>query len=364
MRILFISRFFPYIGGREAVVLFLANKLSEKHTITVATPDIGRLAKEYKVIPNDKESLDRLFKSSPPDIVNIHTFYLCSDYLVKLCHEYNIPIVATIHGDFFNFGTTESKKIFKKTINSANHIISVCKHGAQEMTKRKISANKITTIKNGVDTKIFKKLLNSKASLRQTLGLPLRKKLFITPARMTPYKGIEFLIKTIDGTKLKNAYFIVVTPPTRYKEDEMNYMNYLLKIVNKNKINNFEIRFADYSTMPFLYQACDFLIMSSKTEQMPLAIIEAMASNVPVIATNVGGVSEVVKNNINGILVSYGNMTQLRKAIKMVYKNNLPIASIKRQAYNLIKKEHSADSMAESYENLFKKLIHKKYEER
>mgnify|MGYP001594794108 FL=1 len=104
MKILLVSRFFPYIGGREVLVMLLAQKLCKEHQVVIATPDVGRVSKDFEIISNDPKSLKDCFDNFKPDVINAHTFYL-TPQLVRLSKKYKVPLVLTIHGDVFGFGS-------------------------------------------------------------------------------------------------------------------------------------------------------------------------------------------------------------------------------------------------------------------
>ncbi len=114
---------------------------------------------------------------------------------------------------------------------------------------------------------VFKNNNFNKNKLRTSFRLPQKKKIFIIPTRLSPYKGIDFLIKTINRTNrtsLKDLYFVIAIPATRYRQDEIAYSEIILKMITKYAVNNFlEIKFVDYNSMSFLYQAVDGFILPS-----------------------------------------------------------------------------------------------------
>jgi glycosyltransferase involved in cell wall biosynthesis len=243
-------------------------------------------------------------------------------------------------------------------IPQLDSIVTVCEHGKKQMLNNGVDSNKITKIYPGIDTDMFDCAKESKESFRRSFQLPKDKFIFITPARMTKYKGIEVLLEAIvnlDNEVRSNTLFWVTTPATRYREDELRYTKEIFQQADSLGVkDNIVVSFSDFSSMPFAYRAADAFVLPSLTEQLPVTILEAMASRLPVISTNVGGVSEVL-NNKTGNLVNAGDAKGLSKAMKRVY------ASSDRQKVDLavkkVRNDFNLDRMVEEYLSLYKSLI-------
>lgn len=105
--------------------------------------------------------------------------------------------------------------------------------------------------------------------------------------------------------------------------------------------------------MMFAYKAADAFILPSLTEQLPVSILEAMASGLPIIATDVGGVSEVIDNN-TGILVPASNANKLSKAIQDIFyfKKDLSID----KAIQVVSSRFNINRMTKEYIKLYTSL--------
>lgn len=358
MTIIFISRFYPYVGGREAVVSTLAQNLAKKHRVAILTPDVGVVSQHYEVINYVPEKLEEIFKKFKPHIVNSHTFYLTSD-AIGMCQKLKIPLVLTIHGDILNFGRPEDRQLFLSLIPSVQRLTTVSEHGYQEMIKHGIPKEKVTKILNGIDCSIFKPSQFDKKSLRAIFRLPQDKKIIITPARMVYYKGLEFLLRTIKEVENKDLFFLISTPSGRYRELEVEYAKHLLVLAQSWSVNKrFEVQFHEISAMPFLYRACDALVLSSMAgEELPISILEAMASGLPVIATDVGGIKEIINDGINGFLVDYGDEELLAKKIQDLFSGKINRSDLTKKAREKVRKKFSHTRMVREYENLLAETV-------
>jgi glycosyltransferase involved in cell wall biosynthesis len=102
------------------------------------------------------------------------------------------------------------------------------------------------------------------------------------------------------------------------------------------------------------FQAADIFILPSQSEGMPNALLEAMACGLACIATNVGGVPDVIRHEINGIIINYGDNKELEDAIWKLINNEYMRIKIGEQALMLIKSNYSIEIVAKEYEALLK----------
>lgn len=362
MRILLVSRFFPYIGGRETIVLLLAEELNRRgHEVAVLTPDMGRPSLGYKTFKYeyDVDKISKVIKDFTPDVISSHTFYL-SPLVLEANQKLQTPVTLTVHGDLLNYGKEEDKKMFLDMVPKLDKVIAVCEHGNNQLREKgSVGSDKLELIRYGVDTELFNKAKTDKSEIRRILKLPQDKFIFVTPARMTYYKGIEFLLEAIKRTKNKEKLcFLIATPPARHREDETAYTEKIFNIVSEKGLqDSFALSFFDFNTMPFLYNACDVFILPSMTEQLPVSILEAQASQIPVIATDVGGVSEIVKSQETGFLIKYGDELALVEAINEVYKKQVVVQGLVEKSRSMVVEQYNKNIMADNYESLFNRIL-------
>ncbi|MCP4023526.1 MAG: glycosyltransferase family 4 protein, partial [Desulfobacteraceae bacterium] len=98
-----------------------------------------------------------------------------------------------------------------------------------------------------------------------------------------------------------------------------------------------------------LFSASDIFILPSLSEGVPKVVLEAMAKGTPVIATNVGGIPEIVTHKKNGLLVPPGDENALVKAIVHLLGNQELVSTMQKNAYALVKEktmEHQAELLA------------------
>ncbi len=108
-----------------------------------------------------------------------------------------------------------------------------------------------------------------------------------------------------------------------------------------------------------LLAGADIFVLPSKREGFPVSVLEAMASGLPVIATKVGGIPEVIKDGENGLLVPPGDPVGLSKAIARLVSNPAFGAELGARARKTVEEEFSLDFVAGAYSDLYLKLYEK-----
>ena len=125
------------------------------------------------------------------------------------------------------------------------------------------------------------------------------------------------------------------------------------------KINVIFLGFRHNHELAQALQANDVFVTMSKSENMPLSILEAMAIGLPVVAVNALGIPEIVKNNINGFLVSPDNPQEMANKILELIKDEELLKKFSRASRKLAL-NYSQERIAESLLNTYQNLVNKK----
>ena len=231
-------------------------------------------------------------------------------------------------------------------------IINNAESDRQQAIRLKIQPReKIITIYNGIDAgkleflpeerarkELFKKISNTGPRIQDT-------KLVGTVANFYPVKGLEYLIEAADLIKDNNIKFIIIGEGQERKKLENLIKKYGLE-------NNFFLIGAIPEAYKYL-KAFDIFVLSSVKEGFPWTILEAMAAGVPVIATAVGVMPEIIENKINGILVETRNPKQLSEAIKNLAENKGLREKTAENAKKIVIEKFNLKEMVKKYEDLF-----------
>jgi glycosyltransferase involved in cell wall biosynthesis len=118
------------------------------------------------------------------------------------------------------------------------------------------------------------------------------------------------------------------------------------------------VRFLGFRTdIPDLLHASDIFVLSSLQEGLPLAVLEAMGQGLPVIATSVGGVPELISHRKDGMLCPPSNPSALAAMLAEVIENSVLRQHLGQAGAVRVKQDFSFDNMAQQYENLYFDLL-------
>jgi len=326
--------------GHASDIIFLHQKSF------ASEPDVsnfGFQAKQFKFPDNQHGSkffvqLIKLFiflKKNNYDV--IHSFLPESVVLVaifKLLSRSHTVHVAGVRGEYFKkFGLKERLYIYliRKSdaiVCNTDSLRQVC------LSKYGVPPTIISVIPNGVE------VVPPRSKPQK---YPMRA---IIVANYHPYKGYELLFDALAHVNKPVEIHIV----GRGNFEEM-FATEIRRIPIHVKLN---LR-GEINAEPE-YQACDFAIHPSTTEGMSNAIMEELSHGLPVIAFNVGGNSELVQHNINGVLINELNSSNLAKQINLFLSDKNKYQSLSAHASSSMCK-YSFSNAAQLHLALYKKLI-------
>ncbi|MEK6962900.1 MAG: glycosyltransferase family 4 protein [Nanoarchaeota archaeon] len=375
MRVCFIqSTFHPFVGGTERQSLQLAQRLIKKGVqVEVVTGRFSDL-KKFEVVQgvpvhrvwaydsHAKRSFLQtltwlwsafwfLLFSKSYDIYHAHQAltpafiaYLIAKLKGKKCLS---KIANTQHvGELFILSHSLFGRLMRSFILSMDGFIATSNQAVKELAENKISKEKIAAIPNGVDTEKFKSVKDKK-TLRKRLGLPLNKKIVMFLATTTREKGIFELVqawKTVEA-KVSNAHLIIVGK--KFNEQELD------NLVRKLGLHSIEFLGIHPNPEDFL-AASDAFVLCSHAEGLSNALLEAMSSALPIVATKISGTVDLIKDKKNGLLVPPMNTIALSKALLSVLQK--PSGWGKAARETIISK-YSLDAVVNQYLKLYKNLI-------
>ncbi|MBA7631722.1 D-inositol-3-phosphate glycosyltransferase [subsurface metagenome] len=212
------------------------------------------------------------------------------------------------------------------------------------------------TIYNGIDVKSLKFLTREKA--REELINKLSKfftfnkpvsdwQMIGTIANLYPSKGLKYLIETANilVKKYPRLIFMVIGEGRERKN--------LMRLIKKYRLEN---KFFLVGLIPDAYKylkAFDIFVLPSVKEGFPWTILEAMAAEVPIVATEVSAIPEVLKNNQSAILVKPKNPKRLTEVIESLIKNPELKEKLIQQARETVEKKFTLEKLFREIEKLF-----------
>lgn len=299
--------------------------------------------------------IKREIEKFKPDVVFLHNVVGWSASIISVFTKLKIPTYFVIHDQYLRCPKTN---MFKGGINCKSQCTS-CKilRLPHEKLTQKVTgfiAPSAFILNDFKDSEYFKGVGNHLFYYRNEIKIT-KKPVFVSPKNpivfgflgsLVKAKGIELLIDEFKKLPTSNELFIA-------GKGDIEYVQFL-----KNKTIGFtNIYFLGFSSPSDLFAKINVLIVPSIwSESFGLVSVEALANSVPVIANNIGGIPEIIKNEENGLLVNLENENELLNAMKSLIDNTDLLNTLIKQANNSVQKFLNVDLIAEEYETIIEAL--------
>ncbi|MDP4173274.1 MAG: glycosyltransferase family 4 protein [Bacteroidota bacterium] len=319
---------------------FEKNYIDELLTHNIRAVNVGKAAGRNHISAIIK--LRGLLKESKPDVVNAHS-ELCTFYLVLASIGLGILLLETIHNTVINYVRLQ-KYLAKPFLKKFVAISRKCSAVIQSILG--VDTKDIELVYNGIDIKKFQQKVRTIDPIVSNIIVIGR--LDVQKDHHTLLKAYRILVNELKENSLQIPRLNIVG-----KGILLNELLKLAKEMNIDEYVNFLGVRNDISEL--LYQN-DLWVMSSKWEGLSIALLEAMASGIPIIATNVGSNDELIDNGVNGTLVEKESPEELAGEIyRLIYDRE------KRCRYSEIAKEKALGfnikQCADNYTKLYRSLL-------
>jgi glycosyltransferase involved in cell wall biosynthesis len=350
-RILFLLPYFN-LAGTETHVIELIKALKDEYEILVTAPRgkgipiLERNNIPYREIPylgffnvrEYKKRLREVINELKPSLIHIHGAHELIFIAKKTFPD--IPVIFTCHGYPSTFSSLNYSlsAFFSRW---ADKVICVSNYDKEILIRKGLSRDKIVVVHNGISESTEEK------------NLPVKVDGFIigTIARLTKTKGIEYLINAFyDIAKKYNHVRLVIIGDG---EERKSLENLVKKLNIKDKvyflgnipgardyIKNFQI-----------------FVLPSLFEPFGLVILEAFSAKVPVIATKVGGIPEIIRDGVDGILVPPKDINALSTAIVTLIEKEGLRYELAQNGYEKFINEFTSTKMAKRTRAVYEEIL-------
>ncbi len=240
-----------------------------------------------------------------------------------------------------------------KFFRYADGFISLSNQITSELLKSGIDKEKIHFAFNGVDIVKFYPVDPEQKNLkRKSLFLPQRQTIVFV-GRLVPRKGVDILLKAFKCVKEKHqgTHLLILGDG-----EQMQALKGLCRSANLDNSVSFlgeKDNIADY------LRAADIFVIPSRREGNPNVLLEALACGLPVVATSIGGIVEVIKDGENGLLIVSEDEKMLAEKILFLLGNENYCEKLRRRAREEVRSRFSLDSLASKYLELYERLLSK-----
>lgn len=378
---------YPPIGGGgsyacKSILQVFANKNLNVDLVTSSPSDyfetetINRSVNIYKLPVNKKDIhywtqqeiltyswkakqfIEKLLLKKKYDIC--HTFFGIPCGAVAYLFKENLPYVVSLRGsdvpgfnNRFSFQYILLKPLINKIWSESSAVVANSE-GLKELALESSPSQDISVINNGINISDFKpdtNFINNNITNNNTNNHTYKKskKLkIVCISRLIERKGINFLLEAIKKLKNKNIKLILVGKGKQ--ENNLQKLAKDLEITDRVEFKGY----VDHDDISDIYQESDLFVLPSFNEGMSNALLEAMASGLPVISTDTGGTSELIDGN--GILIRKGNSDEIARAISKVMYDPETLMHMGFKSRE-IAETMSWEAVAEEYRRLFMEIV-------
>lgn len=255
----------------------------------------------------------------------------------------------------------EKDKLLKRIVSRVDALVAISSPLVQEAIKIGFDPKKVHLIHSSVDTELFKPVsTENKNNIRQKIGLPIDKKIFLFAGRLVEAKGIDTLLKSwnLMDTEFKKNNLLVVVGSSNLGDPAYNLVRDSMEFSDPSV--RFEGVIIDEYQMANYYQASDVFVYPSKhNEGLSVSILEAMSSGLPVITTEwvatKTGASDLVKIEKNALVFDH-TKEDLRTYINNIDWNRLVELGNEARKH-ILSMGIDNQTTANKYLHLYKNLI-------
>lgn len=364
-KVLFVSHVANFIKFNAPFMDWFQNNGWEVHYASLGEEPLINCDKEFKVCFNRKvfhidnikayQQIKKIINDEKYDIIHCHTPIgaALTRFAARKARKKGTKVIYTAHG--FAFWKGAPKKDWLIYYNAEKFLsrftdilVLINNEDYNTAIEKKFRAGRIFKIDGiGVNTDKFKfSSLENRKNKRRKLGIPEDGVLILYAAEFIPRKNHIFLIDNLkklldDGMNIRCAFlgsgklFDEIKAKTR----ELNIQDNVQFFGYRRDAQEF-------------YAAADLVVAPGSQEGLPVHVLEAMASGLPVIATEIRGHTDLIKNGHNGFLFSLNNSSEFCHAIKTVVNDQNLQTTIGENNVIDVKRfsiENAIDSMSEIY---------------
>ncbi len=276
------------------------------------------------------------------DLVHAHG-YKADLYGWAALRGSGIPLVSTCHTWYDNDLTVRVYgALDRRVLRTYARVVAVSAEVESRLLHSGVHASRIRRIRNGIDLQPFRSIAERRgvsSSPCLTVGLV---------GRLAREKGVDLFLEAaaVAAAALPDVQFVVV--------GEGPERGALQQRIQTSALGDRVQLLGHQTTMPPLYAGMDLLVSASRQEGLPIALLEGMASGLPVVATAVGEVPSLVLPGQTGVLVSPEDVPAIAAAMTEVLLDSSRRLSLGQNAHRLVEEQFSVGRMAAEYQDVYR----------
>lgn len=382
--VLAVNSFLPHVGGREMVVHYLAKSLVDMgHQVRVFLkggawryrncrypyavhrwPGLGGYLRDWA----GQAALRWESSAWKTDLIHAHVTYPTGYWAVQIKNRRGIPVVITPHGDDIHTipEIGHGKRLdpgcavkITQAVSQADRVTAISESIAHSLLEAGAAPDHIRRIPNGIDLERFQG--KAEIDVRERYGLPADAKLVLSVGSYIPRRGFEYLVRAMALVResFPEAILIIAGRNTEILEPLVAELGLKQNVCFPGQIAPPTNGGGGVDLLAEIYKSSDAYVssgMSEGSEGLSLALLDAMASGLPAVATAISGNRDVVRNGKSGWLVPARDVEAMADGIKSLLGDPEMASRFGAEALS-ISQEYSWENAARKYVALYSELI-------
>ena len=274
--------------------------LDIRHPRYFITPKFGMPFYGYFMAASLYPAIKAIQKMFDFDVIDSHYVYPDGFAAVKIGRILKVPVTITARGSdinlFSKFRTI--RPLLRNCLNKADQIITVSQKLKDSILDLRIPSEKIHVIPNGVDCDKFRPM--PQTTVRKQLGLPQDIKIILSVGNLVDLKGFDILIRSIKKLRDVDGYHDLMLIIAG-EGDQREHLEGMIDAFRLTGIVSLKGNIPHKELCQW-YNAADLFCLASSREGWPNVILESLACGTPVVATNVGGIPEILTSRHVGLI--------------------------------------------------------------
>ncbi|MEM7707658.1 MAG: glycosyltransferase [Pseudomonadota bacterium] len=302
-------------------------------------PRIARASYPYCFRRSIAADFRRQLAEFAPDVVYATWIYPDALAAAQLARQAGLPVVIKAHGsDIHSLDPGARMEGARAALRLADFSIAVSQDLRKSMIGLGAEAIRTVTIYNGVDLERFQRL--GQAQCREKLGIAKTEKMLLYVGNLKQVKGVDRLIAGFTQAAVRDCRLFIVGDGSELAtlKEQARSAGVADRVWFAGRRPHHEI--------PMLMSAADLVCLLSRNEGVPNVLLEAMATGTPVLASQVGGIPEVVQEGKNGLLVDASSPDHVAAAINDILRRRWDAAKVRDSVRGLTWDRNAAETVS------------------
>lgn len=293
--------------------------------------------------------LRKALQGAAPDLIHTHNATAHYHTVAALLGARIAPVLNTRHGMGGNALADRRERWFRLAAARSGAVVAVCRHAAERFARDRIApAALLQVVPNGIRVERFGHVAS--AAARARLGYAPDDLVLGTVGRLNWAKDHALLLQAFAQLAPNHPRLRLAVVGDGELRAQIQQQIDTLQLADRVRLHG------DRGDVPAVLTAFDVFVLSSRTEGYSMALLEAAASGVPQVATDVGGNREIVLDGTTGRIVPWGEREALAAAIEQLLVDPALRRQMGAAARNWALRSASTETMADAYERIYGQL--------